>query len=138
MDKRRTFVAIFLATVAAVFWQRHAETNDDRAYFAKDGHSYRVEIKGWRFPLVHDPLSLVLDRTYEETFTMELPRIDGIIDGPEIPVRPGKLGYVGSIVITRGKMKLDLYYDDASEGTRRALAWNDEYTLVQRDTGGTR
>lgn len=132
MDKRRTFIAICFATLAAIFWQRHAESNEEHAYFAKDGHTYRVEIKGWRFPLVHDPLSLLLNRTSEETFTMELPRIEGAIEATEIPVSPEKRRYTGTVVISKGKMKLDLYYDDASEGTRRPLTWNDEYTLVPK------
>ena len=137
MHKKRTLIALFFATLAAVFWERHAQTNDERAYFAKEGQSYRVEMKGWRFPLVHDPVSLLLDRTYQETFTLALPRIDGVIEGPEIPVDPGKLRYVGRVVITGGRMKLDLYYDD-SENPRRALSWNDEYVLVPKDTSGSR
>jgi hypothetical protein len=108
-----------------------AETNNERAYFARDGHLYRVEMKGRRFPLVHDPLSLVLASTYEETFTMELPRIEGVIEGPEIHAR-----YLGRVVITKGKMKVDLYLPD--EGTRRPLSWNDDYRLVQKDTAVTR
>ena len=129
---------IALALLAAVFWQRHAETNDERAYFAKDGHRYRVEMKGWRFPMVHDPLSLLLERTYETTFTIDLPRLEGVIEGAEIPVPPDRLGYVGRVVIAKAKMTLDLYYDDPGEHPRRALSWNDEYTLLPKDTGAGR
>jgi hypothetical protein len=99
--------------------------------FVADGHIYRVELTGWRFPLVHDPLSLLLDRTRKATLTIELPRIEGVIDGGEIPVGPDKLRYVGRVVVTNRKMQVDLYYDD-----RRPLSWNDEYTLVPRH--GTR
>ena len=122
------FVVIGFATLAAACWERHAERNDERAYFARDGQTYRVELKGWRFPLVHDPLSLLLDRTRKETLTMELPRIDGVIDGSEIPVSPDKLRYIGRVVITNRKMHVDLYYSD-----QRALPWNDDYTLVQTE-----
>jgi hypothetical protein len=94
-------------------------------------------MKGWRFPLVHDPLSLVLGRTSEQTLTITLPRIDGVIEGKEISVPPDKLGYLGRVVITSGRMKVDLYYDEAGEGPRRPLSWNDEYTLVQRDSVGS-
>lgn len=134
--KRNLFIALCVATFAAVCWQRHAESNDERAYFMRDGHIYRVEMKGQRFPLVHDPVSLLVGRTYEETFTMELPRIEGTIEGKEIGPNPGNGRYAGHVVITDGKMKVDLYYID--EGTRRPLSWNDEYRLVQRDTAGTR
>ena len=135
--RRILLIALGFATLAAACWGRYAETNDERAYFARDGHVYRVEMKGWRFPLVHDPVSLFLGRTYEETLTMELPRIEGVIEGTEIPVESGKLRYVGRVVITKRKMKVDLYYDDRGEGTRRPLPWNDEYTLVQKDAGRT-
>jgi hypothetical protein len=126
--RRTVFVVIGFATLAAACWERHAERNDERAYFARDGQTYRVELKGWRFPLVHDPLSLLLERTRKETLTMELPRIDGVIDGSEIPVSPDKLRYIGRVVITNRQMQVDLYYND-----RRALPWNDGYTLVQTD-----
>jgi hypothetical protein len=128
---RNLFIALCLAVPAAACWERHAESNDERAYFVRDAHSYRVEMKGWRFPLVHDPISLLLERTHEETLTLELPRIDGVIEGTEIPVTTGKLRYVGRVLITERKMKVDLYYDD-DERPRRPLAWNDEYTLVAR------
>ena len=129
--RRTVFIVIGFATLAAACWERHAERNDSRAYFLADGHIYRVELTGWRFPLVHDPLSLLLDRTRKATLTMELPRIDGVIDGGEIPVGADKLRYVGRVVVSNRKMQVDLYYDD-----RRPLSWNDEYTLVPRD--GTR
>lgn len=127
--RRSLLIVLCLALPAAACWERHAETNDERAYFVRDGHSYRVKMTGWRFPLVHDPISLLVERTYEETLTLELPRIEGVIEGTEIPVSPDKLRYVGRVVITERKMNVDLYYDD-DERPRRPLPWNDEYTLV--------
>jgi hypothetical protein len=44
-------------------------------------------------------------------------------------VSPDKLRYVGRVLLTKRKMKVDLYYDD-DERPRRPLPWNDEYTLV--------
>ncbi len=125
------WIVIGVAALAAACWERHAESNDGRAHVVADGRIYRVELTGWRFPLVHDPLSLLLGRTRRATLTMELPRIEGVIDGGEIPVGPDKLRYVGRVVITNRKMQVDLYYGD-----RRALSWNDEYTLVPAE--GTR
>ena len=83
--------------------------------------------------MAHDPVSAVRGQTYEETLTIELPRIEGVIEGAEIPVRPGYLRYVGRVVIANGKMKVDLYYDD---NNKVPLLWNGEYTLVQRNTTG--
>ena len=106
--------------------------NYEHAYFAKQGASYLVELKGTRRLMAHDPISGLRGRTYEETLTLHLPRIEGTIEGSEIPVTAGKLRYTGQLVITKDKMKLDLYYDDPGASVRRPLPWNGEYTLVQR------
>jgi hypothetical protein len=107
--------------------------NDEHAYFTRHGQGYLVELKGRRRLMAHDPVSALRGRTYEETLTIELPRIEGVIEGAEIPVRSGRLRYVGRVVITKGKMTLDLYYDDRDERTKAPLLWNGEYTLVQKD-----
>lgn len=106
--------------------------NEERAYFAKQGASYLVELKGTRRLMAHDPISWIRGRTYEETLTLQLPRIEGAIKGSEIPVTEGKLRYTGEVVITKHKMKLDLYYEDPGASARMPLPWNGEYTLVQR------
>jgi hypothetical protein len=107
--------------------------NDEHAYFVKQGPRYLVEMKGRRRLLAHDPISAVLGRTYEETVTLQLPRIDGPIDGAEIPVAPDKLRYIGRVVIANGRMKVDLSYNDDSKA---ATPWNGEYVLVQRGPAG--
>ncbi len=130
--RRALLIALCGAMVAAACWHRYASTNDDRAYVTRDGQLYRVTLTGWRFPLVHDPLSILVERTRQETLTLELPRIDGVIQGTEIPVEEGRLRYVGQVRIADGKMTVELFYAD-SDG-RRPTPWNDEYTLVHRDT----
>ena len=107
--------------------------NYERAYFTKAGPNYWVEMKGTRRLMAHDPFSALRGGTYEETLTLELPRIEGVIKGSEIPVPPDKLRYTGEIVITKNKMKVDLYYDERSVNTKRPLPWNDEYTLVPKN-----
>ena len=129
--RRVLFIALCIVILAAAGWAKYAETNDERAYFVRDGHIYRVEMKGRRFPLVHDPVSLLSSSTREATFTLELPRIEGVIEGREIHER-----YLGRVVINKERMEVDLYYRD--DGTRRALSWNDDYTLVPKDTASTR
>lgn len=127
---RRAFMlVIFLATLVVAC---SGVDNDEHAYFTRSGSKYLVELKGRRRLMAHDPVSAARGRTYEETLTLELPKLDGVIEGTEIPVGPGKLSYVGRVVITKGEMKIDLYYDDS---TRHALLWNGDYTLVQKGTG---
>jgi hypothetical protein len=132
VPSRILFIGLCVSVLAAACWQKYAETNHDRAYFAPDGHIYRVELKGRRFPLVHDPVSLLTESTREETFTLELPRVDGVIDAAEI-----HHNYRGRVAITGGRMTVDLYYPDEDRGPK-PLSWNGEYTLLQKDTAATR
>ncbi len=137
MVKRRPLIIILgVAALAGACLERFVERNHGRAYYTKEGQVYRVEMKGLRFPLIHDPLSLLLERTREETFTLELPRIDGVIEGSEIPRGSAAYRYFGRVVITSGKMQVDLYYPD--EGVRRPSSWNDEYTLLPKDSDSSR
>ena len=125
---RRIFLTAicFAALASACSWTG----NYERAYYTQHGATYFVEMKGRRRLLAHDPLSALRGRTYEETLTLELPRIEGAIDGGKIPARPGYRGYTGRVVITKVKMRVELYYDD---NTKHPLPWNGEYTLVQKD-----
>ena len=111
--------------------------NYDRAYISKYGTKYFVEMKGTRRLMAHDPISALRGRTYEDSLMIELPRIEGVIKGSEIPVPADKLSYTGEIVITKNKMTVDLYYENRSESNKVPLPWNDEYTLVQKDVTTT-
>ncbi len=130
MPKMRRVLLIAISLLILVTACARA-SNYERAYFAKQGAKYLVEMKGRRLLMAHDPISFIRGRTYEETLTIEVPRIEGVIEGAEIPVSPGYLRYVGRVVITKGKMKIDLYYADS---TKHPLPWNGEYTLVQKET----
>jgi len=105
--------------------------NYPEAYFAKKDDRYLVQMMGRRRRMAHDPISGLTAGTYEDNLILDVPRIEGIIEGAEIPVKPGYLGYGGSVVITQGKMKVDLYY--AVDGPNRPLSWNGEYNLVQKN-----
>ena len=74
--------------------------NHERANFTKAGSKYLIELKGDRRRMAHDPLSAIFNGTYEETLTLELPRIEGVIQGSEIPAPAAKLRYIGTISIT--------------------------------------
>ena len=109
--------------------------NYPEAYFAKKDDGYLVQMRGKRRLMAHDPVSAIKGGTYEDSLILNVPRIEGIIEGAEIPVKPGYLGYGGRVVISQGKMKVDLYY--AEDGPKRPLSWNGEYTLTQKDISET-
>lgn len=71
--RRLLYIAIGAAVLGGVYWERFAEYNEGRAYYSPKGPVYLVEIKRWEFPLVHDPVSFLLGRTYQATTTLQLP-----------------------------------------------------------------
>jgi len=121
---------LLLTVCLAVLLTGCARTgNNEFAYFTKAGSRYLVELKAERRTLAHDPISAISNGTYEDTLTLDVPRIAGVIQGSEIPAPPGKLGYTGTVTITQGKMKLELNYDDSE---RHSLPWNGEYKLLPK------
>lgn len=128
--KRILLLATFMMLILMTACSRVG--NYEHAYFKQHGTTYLVELKGKRRLMAHDPISALRGHTYEETLTMQLPRIQGEVQGSEIPVPPDKLRYTGRIVLTNGKMKVELFYGNPDSSTRVALPWNGDYTLVQR------
>jgi hypothetical protein len=62
---------------------------------------------------------------------LDLPRLSGLVGGDEIPARPGYYKYLGQIEFKEGRMVVDLYINNTDDGTRDALSWNGQYTLVK-------
>jgi hypothetical protein len=83
--------------------------------------------------MVHDPVSLLQGKTYIETEILRVPRIEGVVEGREIPVAPGYYKYLGQIIFSGSQMKLDLYYDNYDDKKKDPLSWNGEYNLVWSD-----
>jgi hypothetical protein len=128
-----TSIAVLLAILVSAC--SRASNNED-AYFTKHGAGYLVEMKGERLLMAHDPLSWIRGRTYEDTLTLQLPRTDGVVEGREIPVKPGTLRYTGRVVLSNGRMTVDLHYVNHDGKTEAPLPWNGQYKLVSKDTGG--
>jgi hypothetical protein len=103
--------------------------NYEQAYFSKHGSGYLVELKGKRHLLAHDPVSAILGNTSEETYEIEIPRIDGTIDGSEIRVERGSYKYSGSIVISQNRMTVNLARPNTDAKRLDPLSWNGRYRL---------
>ena len=103
--------------------------NYEQAYFSKHGSGYLVELKGKRYLLAHDPVSAILGKTSEETYEIEIPRIDGTIDGSEIRVERGSYKYSGSIVISQNRMTVNLARPNTDAKRLDPLSWNGRYRL---------
>ena len=129
MTYKTYYCALFGIALLALLAGCARTGNHERAYFTKTGSKYLIEMKGDRRRMAHDPLSAIFNGTYEETLTIEVPRIEGVIQGSEVIPPPRMLGYTGTIEIKKDKMKVNLSYD-GSEG--HSLLWNGEYTLIPK------
>jgi len=76
--------------------------------------------------MVHDPVSALLNTTYEDSASFSIPRRNGDIAGSEIPVLQDSLPLKGTISIDGTKMVIKLYYDDAM---KNPCDWNGKYDL---------
>ena len=137
LDQRRVSLVV-ICLVATLVSSCGRASNDERASYTTQGSSYLVEMKGRRLLMAHDPLSWLRGRTYEDTLTLELPRIDGVVEGREIPVKPDKLRYTGRVVMTSGRMTVDLHYVNRDGRTEAPLPWNGEYKLVEKENPAPR
>lgn len=83
--------------------------------------------------MVHDPISLVAElvcpTTAFDTETLMIPRDQGVIEGREIPRKPGYYGLVGTVRISGTDMVIDLRADDTDDRTERPSIWNGQYRL---------
>jgi hypothetical protein len=103
--------------------------NNQLATFQKIGDRYLIEVTGRRASWSHDLSSL---KSYDSSWTFDVPRIDGKIDGKEIRPKPGFLPYVGAITIQSGKMVVDLKVDNYVYHKFEREDWNGSYTLVEK------
>jgi hypothetical protein len=110
-----------VACVASATTSCSGARNYEQAYFSPQRSGYLIELKGKRHRLVHDPVSLIVGNSYDETHELVLPRLEGTIEGREIP----HFRYSGSIVISDKKMNVALTYGDSGEMS----SWNGTYVL---------
>jgi hypothetical protein len=97
----------------------------------KDGKAF-IKLKGKRQLAVHDPSSVVTNKTYEDSLLIEVPSLqNGKINGKDIPVRQGYYKYRGEITIHDSKVQVNLSYDNTDDKKTEPTSWNGEYVLVR-------
>ena len=121
MKRSRLSAIAGLACVVAATTSCAGARNYEQAYFSALRSGYLIELQGKRHRLAHDPISLVVGNSYDETHELVLPRLDGTIEGREIP----HFRYSGRIVISDGKMNVALTHGDGGEHS----SWNGAYVL---------
>lgn len=132
--KRTLLVAAFgiAALTTYIFLFTSPATNYKTAYIEKEQQHYKVTVKGKRLYMVHDPISLFLRKTYEDSAQYIIPRSEGVIKGQELPTKEGYYKSVGDITITNNYLKIDLSADNYDDKTLDPDTWNGDYKLVWR------
>ena len=126
-----SLLLIGLIVIALVRCNSNGFKNSQHAEVEKDNGRLVVKLRGRRKLMVHDPVSLLLNKTYEDSFSFFIPQLtDCIIEGKDIPVEDGYYKYKGRITITKNKLHEDLLIDDTDEKVLRRDSWNGDYNLI--------
>jgi membrane protein implicated in regulation of membrane protease activity len=111
-----------------IYYSTHGSSNSDTAIIEKIGDDYQLTLKGQRALIVHDPISALIAETYSDSVLMTIPRAEGIINGEEIQGNSRRKTW-GSLKIEKGKIYVDLYYDNPDSKVKEPLSWNGNYKL---------
>ena len=108
-------------------------TNYKTAFIEKEKDHFILTIKGKKTLMVHDPVSLFLRKTYEDSAKYIIPRKQGVIKGEELPTQPGYYKSVGTITIQNNQAEINLSYDNYDDKKMDSDGWNGKYKLVWRN-----
>lgn len=140
IDNKRKFKkallisSLVISSVAAcLFLFTTPSTNYKTAFIEREKDHFALTVKGKRSLMAHDPVSLFLRKTYEDSRKYIIPRNQGIIKGEELPTEPGYYKSVGTITIQNNQAEINLSYDNYDDKKIEADGWNGKYKLVWRD-----
>jgi hypothetical protein len=121
--------SISLGLLLIIFYSISPAKNNKTATIEKVENLYVVTLTGKRILMSHDLISLLKRKTYLDTFKVSVPRVEGVINGQEIPTEEGHYKMLGTIVFDGDEMKIDLYYDNYDDSIQYPLSWNGEYKI---------
>jgi amino acid transporter len=107
-------------------------TNFRTAYIENNEQSFKVTVKGKRSIMVHDPVSIFLRKTYQDSEQFIIPHSEGIFKGHELLNNNRYSKSVGELIIKDNHLKIDLYTDYNNMKTFNPSFWNGNYELVWR------
>jgi Trk-type K+ transport system membrane component len=108
-------------------------TNYKTAYIAKEKEHFVLTVKGRRLGMVHDPISLLLQNTYEDSVNYIIPRNQGVIKGEELLTDSGYYKSIGTITIQNNQADIRLSIDNTDDKKLELDNWSGKYNLVWRD-----
>jgi hypothetical protein len=116
-----------------IFLSTSPTTNYKTAFIAAEKDHYVLTVKGERLYMVHDIVSMFLEKTYEDSANYVIPRRQGIIKGEELPTEPGYYKSVGTITIQNNQLEINLSAANYDDKKLDPDSWNGKYNLVWRD-----
>lgn len=102
--------------------------NHENASINQKGDIFELRFAGERIYMSHDPISALSRRTFTDTFILNLPRNKGVIRGNEIIKQDG-YPLLGKIEIKKGKVMVNLFYDNFDDHIKDPLDYNGIYKL---------
>jgi hypothetical protein len=134
MRKRKITGIIILAFavfIVIILFRPSCENYKDAHLKIIDNKTLLV-LKGKRKLMAHEPISIFIGKTYEDSISFPLPYVlDGIIEGNRIDVKKGYYKYKGNIEFKGTKLKVNLFYDNRDDKKIEPLDWNGDYNLVK-------
>ena len=107
-------------------------TNFRTAYVENNGQSFKVTVKCKRSIMVHDPVSIFLRKTYQDSEQFIIPHSEGIFKGHELLNNNRYNKSLGELIIKDKHLKIDLYIDYNNVNLSDPSIWNGNYELVWR------
>lgn len=96
---------------------------------SRENH-FVLTVKGKRLKMAHDPISLFLRQTYEDSEAFVVPKKEGLIRGEEIPVGAGAYHFSGTLNIQGDRIEIELSVNNYDDKTTKSSNWNGQYDLV--------
>ena len=135
--KHKLTVLVISLAIAALktyfFVINSTVTNYQTAYIAKEKGHFVLTVKGRRFGMVHDPISLLLRNTYEDSMDYIIPRNQGVIKGKELLTDSSSYKSIGTITIQNNQADINLSIDNTDDKKLELDDWSGKYNLVWRD-----
>jgi hypothetical protein len=126
-----SFIAVTVFIIIILL--RGGATNYKDAFIENYNDQIFIKLEGRRKQMVHDPISIILNKTYEDSLLIPLPALaDGTIKGKDVSVEKGYYKYEGEIVINKKQAKVNLLINNTDDKKIEPSDWNGEYNLISK------
>lgn len=132
--KKAAHATLWLMLILGILLQScSTKENYETAALERKGDRVFLKLRGRRPLMSHDPISLVIRKTYEDSISFDITSIErGFVDGASIPVPSGNYKMLGSITISKQKATIALKYANTDDSREDPLSWNGEYKILEK------